>query len=301
MMNNVCNILTVDVEDYFMVSAFSNIVKTDTWDHYSSRVERNTMRVLDILDKSGAKGTFFILGWIAERYPQIVKEIDRRGHEIGCHSYLHKLVYEMSSEDFKEDTVKAKDILENIIGKKIFGYRAPSYSITKKSFWALEVIREAGFIYDSSIFPIIHDRYGYPEFSRFPTVVDTASGGILEIPLSTLRVLDKNIPVGGGGYLRLFPMVCTEWAIRRINEKEKEAAIVYFHPWEIDPKQPRLNGSDLSKFRHYTNIKKMERRIESLVGNFKFGPVNDVFNGHISDLMRCNGQRTHRETKGMRG
>jgi len=281
MMNPIRNILTVDVEDYFMVSAFSDIVNTDTWNHYSSRVERNTMRVLDLFSRSGAKGTFFILGWIAERYPQIVKEIDRRGHEIGCHSYHHKLVYEMSIEDFKEDTAKAKAILENVIGKEVCGYRAPSYSITKKSFWAMEVLRETGFLFDSSIFPIVHDRYGYPEFSRFPTVVETASGKILEIPMSTFRVWDKNIPVGGGGYLRLFPVSLTEWAIRKMNEEEKEAAIVYFHPWEIDSNQPRINGSRLSRFRHYVNIERTEERIEHLLKTFSFGSVEDVHHGWI--------------------
>jgi polysaccharide deacetylase family protein (PEP-CTERM system associated) len=286
--------LTVDVEDYFMVSAFSDIVKTDTWDHYSSRVENNTMRVLDLFEKYDVKGTFFILGWVAEHYPQIIKEIDRRGHEIGCHSYLHKLVYEMSRMEFKHDILKAKKILEDIIGKRIFGYRAPSYSVTKESFWAMEVIRETGFLYDSSIYPIIHDRYGYPEFSRFPIVVKTDSGNILEIPLSTLRVLDKNIPVGGGGYLRLFPIAFTEWAIRRMNNIEKECAVVYFHPWEIDTEQPRINCSYLSKFRHYTNIKNMESRIESLVKKFEFGSVISVFNDHISDLMISNEMFTSR-------
>ncbi len=281
MVNNICNILTVDVEDYFMVSAFSNVVNPDAWDHYSSRVESNTMHVLDILAKYEAKGTFFILGWIAERYPQIVKEIDRSGHEIGCHSYLHKLVYEMSREEFTRDTARAKDILENIIGKRIYGYRAPSYSVTKRSFWALEVLREAGFLYDSSIFPIVHDRYGYPEFHRFPIVVETASGKILEIPMSTVRVWERNFPVGGGGYLRLFPIGLTEWAVRKLNDEEKEAAIVYFHPWEIDSGQPRINGKWLSRFRHYVNIDKTEKRIEHLLDTFPFGAVTDVHRDRI--------------------
>jgi polysaccharide deacetylase family protein (PEP-CTERM system associated) len=296
MPNNIRNILTVDVEDYFMVSAFSNIIKTDAWDRYSSRVERNTMHVLDILARYDAKGTFFILGWIAERYPQIVKEIDRRGHEIGCHSYYHKLVYEMSIEDFKEDTEKAKAILENVIGKEVCGYRAPSYSITKKSFWAMEVLRESGFLFDSSIFPVVHDRYGYPEFSRFPKVVETESGKILEIPMSTFRVWDKNIPVGGGGYLRLFPISLTEWAIRKVNEEEKEAAIVYFHPWEIDSGQPRINGSRLSRFRHYVNIERTENRIEHLLRTFSFGSIGDVHH----DLIRIMAEEREGENT-MRG
>lgn len=279
------NILTVDVEDYFMVSAFSDIVKIDNWDSYSSRIDDNTMRVLDILESLDTKGTFFILGWVAERYPKIVKEIDRRGHEIACHSYQHKLVYDMTIEEFKKDTVKAKAILEEIVGKTIYGYRAPSYSITKKSMWAVEILREAGFLYDSSIFPIVHDRYGYPEFHRFPTVLETAYGKILEIPMSTIQIFNRNIPVGGGGYLRLFPLAFTEWAIRKLNAKENKSAILYFHPWEIDTKQQRINGTYLSRFRHYTNIRKTESRIGHLLKTFRFEPISEVLRYQIRSLM----------------
>ena len=284
-MNNVWNILTVDVEDYYMVSAFSDIIPTEKWDSYGNRIENNIMRILDIFEKHDTKGTFFILGWVAERYPQIVKEIDRRGHEIGCHSYQHKLVYDMTIEEFREDTRKAKTILEEIVGKRIYGYRAPSYSITKKSMWALEILREEGFLYDSSIFPIVHDRYGYPEFDRFPMFLETPSGGILEIPLSTIRIFNKNIPAGGGGYLRLFPLLFTEWAIKNLNGKESKSAILYFHPWEIDADQPRINGSYLSRFRHYTNIGKTENRIGHLLKTFRFGPVAGVLHDQIHSLM----------------
>ena len=283
-MNDVRNILTVDVEDYFMVSAFSGIVKPENWDRFSNRVESNTMRVLDIFDRHDTRATFFILGWVAERYPQIVREIDRRGHEIACHSYRHKLVYDMTLEEFREDTGKAKDILEGIVGKRIYGYRAPSYSITKKSMWALEILRETGFLYDSSIFPIVHDRYGYPEFHRFPMVLETPSGGILEIPLSTIRIFNRNIPAVGGGYLRIFPLLFTEWAINSLNGKESKPAILYFHPWEIDADQPRINGSSLSMFRHYTNIGKTENRIDHLLKTFPFGSIADVLRDQILPL-----------------
>jgi polysaccharide deacetylase family protein (PEP-CTERM system associated) len=273
------------VEDYFMVSAFSEIVKPENWDRFSNRVESNTMRVLDIFERHDTRATFFILGWVAERYPRIVKEIDRRGHEIACHSYRHKLVYDMTFEEFREDTGKAKDILEAILGKRIYGYRAPSYSITEKSMWALEILREMGFLYDSSIFPIVHDRYGYPGFPRFPIVLETPSGGILEIPLSTIRIFRKNIPAGGGGYLRLFPLLFTEWAIKNLNGKEIKSAILYFHPWEIDADQPRINGGYLSMFRHYTNIGKTENRIDHLLKTFPFGSISEVFHEHIYSLL----------------
>jgi polysaccharide deacetylase family protein (PEP-CTERM system associated) len=282
-MPGVLNALTIDVEDYFMVSAFSGFVEMDTWYRYESRVVSNTLRVLDILEEYGFKGTFFVIGWVAENYPEIVKEIDRRGHEIGCHSYSHRLIYSLGADEFAIDTRKAKSIIENVIGKEIYGYRAPSYSITETNMWALEVLAEEGFRYDSSIFPIHHDRYGYPGFHRFPVWMDAGgSGGILEIPMSTIRVLGKNIPVGGGGYLRFYPLAITEWSIRHLNEKEGKSAIVYVHPWEIDPAQPRLNGRTISMLRHYMNLDKTEGRLISLLRSFEFGAVRDVFAEFLS-------------------
>jgi polysaccharide deacetylase family protein (PEP-CTERM system associated) len=272
------NILTIDVEDYFMVSAFSDAIGVHQWENYESRIKNNTLRTLDIIDKYSIKGTFFILGWVAERYPWIVKEIDRRGHEVACHSYDHRLVYTMTPEEFREDTRKAKAIIEGILGKEISGYRAPSYSITESSIWALKILSEEGFKYDSSIFPIRHDRYGFPEYSRFPIMVETgADGKILEIPLSTIKVFGENLPVGGGGYLRMYPLWLTRYAIRELNEKEKRSAIVYVHPWELDPDQPKMRGNRLSMFRHYVNLGKTESRLKSLLSSFKFHSIRDVF------------------------
>ena len=277
-MEDIVNLLTVDVEDYFMVSAFSDVVGVNQWVNFESRIENNTLKILDILDKHLVKGTFFVLGWIAERYPGIVKDIDRRGHEVACHSYCHRLVYNMTPEDFREDTRRAKGVIEEIIGKEISGYRAPSYSITENTLWALKILEEEGFKYDSSIFPIRHDRYGFPAYSRFPIMEETGTDGkIFEIPLSTIKIFGENLPVGGGGYLRMYPLWFTQYAIRKLNEKEKRSAIVYVHPWELDPDQPRLRGALLSKFRHYINLEKTESRLESLLGAFKFRSISDLF------------------------
>ena len=277
-LKDVVNIFTVDVEDYYMVSAFSDVIRIHQWGNFESRIKNNTLRILDIIDKYSKKGTFFVLGWIAERYPEIVKEIDRRGHEVACHSHCHRLVYNMTPEEFREDTKKAKAIIESIIGIEVSGYRAPSYSITGKSLWALKILAEEGFKYDSSIFPIRHDRYGFPAYSRFPRMEETGTDKeILEIPLSTIKIFGENLPVGGGGYLRMYPLWFTHYAIRKLNEKEKRSAIVYVHPWELDPDQPRLRGALLSKFRHYINLEKTESRLESLLGAFKFRSIGDIF------------------------
>jgi len=277
-MKDISNLLTVDVEDYFMVSAFSDVVRTNQWENFESRIKNNTLRVLDIFDKYSVKGTFFVLGWIAERYPGIVKEIDRRGHEVACHSYCHRLVYNLTSKEFREDTRKAKAIIEGIIGKKISGYRAPSYSITENSLWALKILVEEGFKYDSSIFPIRHDRYGFPTYPRFPRMEETGTDGkILEIPLSTIKIFGENLPVGGGGYLRLYPLWLTHYAIRKLNEKERKSAIVYVHPWEFDPDQPRLRSTRLSMFRHYINLEKTHNRLESLFSTYKFCPIEYIY------------------------
>jgi polysaccharide deactylase family protein, PEP-CTERM locus subfamily len=282
-MKDIINFLTIDVEDYFMVSAFSDVIRLHQWGNFETRIENNTMRVLNLIDKYSVKGTFFILGWVAERYPGIVKEIDRRGHEVACHSYCHRLVYDMTSEEFREDTRKAKAIIEDIIGKKISGYRAPSYSITENSIWALKILAEEGFKYDSSIFPIRHDRYGFPAYSRFPRMEETGTDGkILEIPLSTIKIVGENLPVGGGGYLRMYPLWFTHYAIRKLNEKENRSAIVYVHPWELDPDQPRLRGTKLSMFRHYMNLGKTENRLESLLDAFKFCSIRDMYQEKIS-------------------
>lgn len=277
-MDGIVNVLTVDVEDYFMVSAFSDSIRVRQWDGFRARIEDNTLRVLDLIDRYGVKGTFFVLGWVAERYPAIVREISRRGHEVACHSYCHRLVYEMTEDEFREDTRKAKAIIEDTVGRAVSGYRAPSYSITERSLWALKILAEEGFKYDSSIFPVHHDRYGYPGYSRFPKMEGDGDGSrILEIPLSTVSILGKNLPVGGGGYLRIYPFWLTRWSIRKLNEGENRPAVVYFHPWELDPDQPRMKGSLLSRFRHYRNLDKTQGRLEELFSSFRFGPLNDLY------------------------
>lgn len=272
------NALTIDVEDYFMVSAFADVVRFEDWHKYESRVERNTHRILDLLDENGVKATFFVLGWVAEHYPKLVREISSRGHEVACHGYNHRLAYDLTLQEFRGDTLKSKKLIEDTIGMSVNGYRATSYSIMEHTLWALDVLIEEGFIYDSSIFPIYHDRYGYPEFSRFFTRVSRQGlGDIFEIPLSTIRLFGRNIPVAGGGYLRLFPLRFIDWGLRRLNEKENQPAIVYIHPWELDTEQPKLNGRRLSVLRHYINMETTVTKLSRLLKVFRFGPINRVF------------------------
>jgi len=271
------NALTIDVEDYFMVSAFADKVKFEDWHTFESRVEGNTCRILDLLDEYGVKATFFVLGWVAERYPKLIKDIQKRGHELACHGYNHRLVYDLSYDEFRKDTRKAKKIIEDVAGEPVIGYRATSYSITKESFWALDILIEEGFKYDSSIFPIIHDRYGIKDFSRFPVKVNlNGAGGILEFPLSTIRLFNSNFPIAGGGYFRLFPYIFFKKGIKRLNNHEKQPAIFYFHPWEIDPEQPVQNVGWKTRFRHYTNLHKTEDRFKRLLSDFRWGRVSDV-------------------------
>lgn len=261
---SITNVLSVDVEDYFHVEAFSDIVHRSAWERYASRVETNTHRLLDLLDERGIEGTFFILGWVAERFPRLVREIVRRGHEPACHSYWHRLIYRLSPEEFREDTRRAKDTIEQAAGTPVVGYRAPSYSITAESLWALDVLAEAGFAYDSSIFPIRHDTYGLPDGPRRPVRVTTRSGPIVEFPITTFRVSRQNMPVGGGGYLRLLPFWYTRLGVQRAAA-DGVPLIVYVHPWEIDPDQPRLAGRLRSRVRHYTNLSKTYPRLRRLL------------------------------------
>lgn len=274
------NALTIDVEDYFHVTAFERQIKPKEWDSYPLRVENNTLRILDLLDEFALRATFFVLGWVAERLPSLVKEIHRRGHEIACHGYGHQLVYRLSPQQFREDVALAKNILEDLCGETVRGYRAPSYSITAKSFWALDVLVEEGFSYDSSIFPINHDIYGIPGWKRFPHEITTHSGKILEFPISTLPVTFGNwqsrLPIAGGGYLRLIPAALIARAIQSINIREKQPVIVYFHPWEIDSLQPRIKTGLKSRFRHYLNLSRMELKIRYLLNCLKFAAVRDV-------------------------
>jgi polysaccharide deacetylase family protein (PEP-CTERM system associated) len=262
---NRTNVFSVDVEDYFHVEAFSDVVDRSGWEHYASRVEGNTYRLLDLLDERQIEGTFFILGWVADRFPRLVQEIVRRGHEPACHSYWHRLIYRLSPSQFRDDTLRAKHAIEQAGGQAVFGYRAPSYSITTRSLWALELLAEAGFEYDSSIFPIRHDTYGIPDAPRHPVRIDTPAGPILEFPITTFRwVSRQNLPVGGGGYLRILPFWYTRLGVERAAA-DGVPLIVYLHPWEIDPDQPRLSGRLRSRLRQYTNLSKMDARLRRLL------------------------------------
>ncbi|PIE69101.1 MAG: polysaccharide deacetylase [Deltaproteobacteria bacterium] len=266
------NFLTIDVEDFFQVAAFDDVISPEEWFSYPCRVQKNTFDLLDTLDNYNVKATFFIVGWIAEHYPQVVREIDRRGHEVGCHSYWHKKVYDLTPEEFHNDSSRAKEILEQITGKPVLGYRAPTYSITRRSLWALNILEDLGFTYDSSIFPVLHDNYGIPDAPRFR--YQLKGHNLVEFPLSTFTLLGKNLPVSGGGYFRLFPYRFTRYALKKINEEEKEPFIFYLHPWEIDVAQPRVTKARLrSRFRHYQNLDKTADRFERLLQDFDFGPM----------------------------
>jgi polysaccharide deacetylase family protein (PEP-CTERM system associated) len=266
------NYLTVDVEDYFQVAAFEDILASDSWDQHECRVVANTTAILDFFTAHQVKATFFVVGWIAERYPDLILEIERRGHEIGCHSYLHRKIYDLTPEEFRKDTRQAKEILERIIGKPVYGYRAPSYSITKKSLWALDILAELGFRYDSSIFPVYHDNYGIPDAPRFSYHLEQQE--MMEYPISTVQLPGLNLPIAGGGYFRFLPYWFTRMALRRINQKDQQPFIFYFHPWEIDPAQPHIEDAGAkSRFRHYLNLNKTMPRLERLLQDFKFQPI----------------------------
>ncbi|QWV91853.1 DUF3473 domain-containing protein [Geomonas oryzisoli] len=280
---NVVNALTVDVEDYFQVSAFDPYVERDRWDQYPLRVEGNTARVLDLFDSFGVRGTFFILGWVARRCPHLVREVRDRGHEIACHGFGHELVYRIGPQRFREDVRCAKALLEDITGDQVVGYRAPSYSITRRSLWALDILIEEGFRFDSSIFPVYHDIYGLPGAPRFPHLIRRPSGVIREFPLSTypLRLAGREflLPVAGGGYLRLFPASLLGRCIDAINAREGEPAVLYFHPWEMDPDQPRIRAGMKSRFRHYLNLAKTEGKLRQLLSGIRFGTMSEALSG----------------------
>jgi len=270
------NAMTVDVEDYFHVSVFDGVVPRSTWAALESRVERNTDRLLEIFGTAGIKGTFFVLGWAAERYPGLVRRIAEQGHEVASHGYAHRLVYDSTPATFREDVKRSKQLLESATGVAVQGYRAPSYSITPRSLWALDILIDEGFRYDASIFPIHHDRYGIPLSPRHPYWIDRSGGAIIEVPGSTIRWGPLNLPVAGGGYFRILPYAWTSWGIRQINGVEHRPAIFYMHPWEIDPLQPRLPSGGLGRFRHYRNLDKTEERLRRLLADFSFGRMSDV-------------------------
>lgn len=261
----VLNAMTIDVEDYYHVEAFQAFVQRKDWDRYEPRVYNNTLKILELLARHGIEATFFILGWVAEHTPSVVKEIQTAGHEIASHGYAHQIIYRQTPDEFAEDLRRSLEVIEAITGEPVLGFRAPSFSITKRSLWAIEILQSFGLAYDSSVFPILHDIYGIADAPRHPYQI---AEGFWEFPMTTVQVLGKNIPIGGGGYLRIFPYWLTRWGIGKANSTG-QPAIVYLHPWELDPAHPRIKTSALNHFRHYANLKKMEVRLAALCKDFK--------------------------------
>jgi polysaccharide deacetylase family protein (PEP-CTERM system associated) len=284
------NVMTIDVEDYFHVSAFERDIRPHEWDHFPLRVIGNTYKILDLLDDNGVKATFFILGWIADRLPDLVREIDRRRHEIACHGYGHRRIYTQTRKQFRDDIRRSKALLEDLTGAEVLGYRAPSYSLSRSTFWAFDELYDAGYRFDSSIFPVHHDFYGIADWPRFsgyaiPTeqgawrasdYSDGAGPELFEVPITTLRIGGKNLPIAGGGYFRLYPYWFSRWGLRRINREEKKPFVFYLHPWELDPDQPRIVQAGFkSRVRHYLNLGKTEKRFRKLLQDFKFSTIRD--------------------------
>jgi polysaccharide deacetylase family protein (PEP-CTERM system associated) len=278
--SNIVNALTVDVEDYFHVSAFARSIDRSDWDSMESRVERNTQRILQIFADASVSATFFTLGWVAERFPALVREITNNGHELACHGYSHQLIYRQDPKVFREETIRAKSLLEDISGLAVHGYRAASYSITHQSTWALATLIDAGFSYDSSIVPVRHDLYGLSGAKPYPYRVRVDSGReIVEFPPSTIAIGRGRIPIAGGGYFRLFPYGFSRWGMARINARDGQPFSFYLHPWEIDPDQPRVPAGWKSRFRHYNNLDKFEPRMLRLLDEFRFGTMTAVLDG----------------------
>ncbi|MFV0422330.1 XrtA system polysaccharide deacetylase [Oleidesulfovibrio sp.] len=275
------NALTVDVEDYFHVSAFDKSIRPEDWDSLPSRVEANTLRILELFDEHSVRGTFFMLGWVAERHPSLVRRIAKAGHELACHGYAHRRITQQTPDIFRNDVSKAKKMLEDISGSPVTGFRAPSWTITRQTMWALDILKQLGFVYDSSMFPIHHDIYGVPDGERFPHIVYCGGGAMAEFPPSTVLLkLGKrtvNVPVAGGGYLRLLPAQLIGQAYQTLN-RQGQPAVLYFHPWEIDPNQPRITGPVpfRSRFRHYLNLGRMEKKLRYLLVHHSFAPMREV-------------------------
>jgi len=268
------NALTVDVEDYFQVEAFAGIIDRGDWDGFPRRVVRNTERLLDLFAETGVSGTFFTLGWIAERYPHLVRRIAGAGHEVASHGFAHRRVSAQSPAEFLADIRLAKAILEDVSGQDVAGYRAPSFSISESNRWAFDAIMQAGYRYSSSIYPIRHDHYGMPHAPRF---AHESRPGLIEIPIATVRILRRNLPAGGGGYFRLLPYRISRWSIERINACDGKPTMFYFHPWELDVDQPRVAASLKSRYRHYVNLRRMAPRIASLLRDFRWSRADRVF------------------------
>ncbi|HNC27081.1 XrtA system polysaccharide deacetylase [Accumulibacter sp.] len=271
----ITNALTIDVEDYFQVSALAPYIARSEWETRECRVERNVERILAMLNEQGTKATFFTLGWIAERYPQLVRRIVADGHELASHGYGHARASDLSPAEFSADIGSAKRLLEDISGQEVKGYRAPSFSIGEHNLWAFDCLERTGYRYSSSIYPIRHDHYGMPNAPRFAHRV---RAGLLELPVTTARFFERNWPASGGGYFRLLPYALSRWLLRRVNTTDRQPAIFYFHPWEIDPRQPRVAGIDAkTRFRHYVNLQHMEGRLRRLLTDFHWGRVDQVF------------------------
>lgn len=278
----ITNAMTVDVEDYFHVSAFEPYISRNDWDRLPCRVEKNTDRILEIFQQRGISATFFTLGWVAERYPGLVRRIVGAGHELACHGYSHIRVTQQTPDQFRAETSRAKALLEDLCGAPVLGYRAASYSIGRSNLWALSILEELGFRYSSSIYPVRHDLYGMPEAPRF-AFYPTPSEKLLEIPITTTSWQGRNFPCGGGGYFRLLPYPVSRWALARVQRKDRQACVFYFHPWEIDPAQPRQGNISLKTgIRHYLNLERMERRLLRLLGDFRWNTVENVFLSHVA-------------------
>jgi polysaccharide deacetylase family protein (PEP-CTERM system associated) len=272
----IVNAISVDVEDYYHVSVFDGVLPRADWPKLESRVCANTERLLDMFDEYEVRGTFFVLGLVGERFPDLVRTIASRGHEVASHGYAHRLIYDQTPTAFRADVRRAKTLLEDACGHRVAGYRAPSYSITPRSLWALDVLLEEGYQYDSSIFPIRHDRYGIPISERRPYAVRRKAGNLIEVPASTTNVGPMNLPVAGGGYFRILPYWWTKWGISRVNRVEQRPVVFYLHPWEIDPGQPRLKAGQLSAFRHYRHLDQTESRLRQLLTDFRFGTMESL-------------------------
>jgi polysaccharide deacetylase family protein (PEP-CTERM system associated) len=273
--DTIVNAMTIDVEDYFQVSAFAPYIARSEWGERECRVERNVDRLLEILAAHDTKATFFTLGWIAERYPELIRRIVREGHELASHGYGHQRASDLTEDEFLQDVSRAKDILEDVGACAVAGYRAPSFSIGTANLWAFDCLSRAGYRYSSSIYPIRHDHYGMPDSPRFAYCVKP---GLLEVPITTLRVFRRNLPSSGGGYFRLLPYPVSRWMIKRVHEVDRQAAVFYCHPWEFDVAQPRISGIDArTRFRHYVNIDRMEQRLSGLLADFAWGRMDDIF------------------------
>jgi polysaccharide deacetylase family protein (PEP-CTERM system associated) len=280
------NALSVDVEDWFQVGAFERTIARSDWDGLAHRVERNTDAVLELLDEAGIKATFFTLGWVAERYPALLQRIVRGGHEVASHGYDHQRVFTFTPEAFRADLRKARDLIENAAGCRITGYRAPSFSIDTRTPWAHPILAEEGYAYSSSVAPIAHDHYGWPDSPRFAWRPVEGSA-MVELPVTTAKLGQRTLAAGGGGFFRLLPYAFSRWAVRQVNREEQRPAIIYFHPWEIDPDQPRVANAPLrSRVRHYTNLRVMAPKLRRLARDFAWGRVDELVAGESARVER---------------